>query len=798
LDESLTTLQTAQDLISAGQTQTAAGLLIPVVLANPNHAQAWYLLGLALDDRQKKIDSFNQVLRIDPSRLDARDQLDRLSNAEILPPAVAPFIESSEPKFEREAIPGQEPPAPTAASARKPGPTAAGWVIIGSLAAIFIIFISLGLWVYTRSHTPKLTPAPTETRLPHITVVPYTPTPAAAMFTPVFKARACTFSIPLGTRVKCGTVSVPLDREKNYTDLLELPVALFQSVKPGADVIFYLQGGPGQDAIKWSTTYFDDFVQPALQEYDMLFFDPRGTGQSKPAPVCPELNSVFLDSYYQTLSGEQAYAEFNALWAKCHDRLVAAGIDPAAFTTNQSAQDVADIARALGYEKINLLGISYGTRVALELMRDNPAVVGSAVLDSTVPVQAKIFNQRADDVQYALQKMFSDCALSTRCNTAYPDLEKVFNTLIERFELKPANVKVFSPVTGYSREIKVNGTDMLSAIVWGLHTSALTPVVPKAIYDIDAGDYTFLTYALGEPANEYKDLNLATYFATVCSEQIYASTPEQVDSDLGTSSVLKKFALVGIFGSSQRVFDLCRAWGARDYDPHDSQPVTSDIPTMILAGQYDPTTPVTNAILAAASLSHSHLEVVPGVGHAVTASSPCAYKMAMAFFRDPAAAPDQACLHEKTFEFFLPFDGSSPMSMDEINDPAKMVKGLVPSGWTKDLHSATYYRHAYLFDPTLVSYASITASASRALSSISGNFASVGFDTTPQKTGTHKANGLNWMIYSAKYNGEPVLLALAQVSSYKTLGIIMVVSAPELKGYTNGLLIPILDAYAPR
>ena len=82
---------------------------------------------------------------------------------------------------------------------------------------------------------------------------------------------------------------------------------------------------------------------------------------------------------------------------------------------------------------------------------------------------------------------------------------------------------------------------MLSAVVWGLHTSELVPVIPKAIYDTQNGDYTFLSFALGVPGGEYNSLGMGTYFATVCPEQVYASTPQEVDADLNLSPVLKLF-----------------------------------------------------------------------------------------------------------------------------------------------------------------------------------------------------------------------------------------------------------------
>lgn len=804
-------LQTAYAQIKAGETEQACQSLIPMVRENPNLVEGWFLLGHAVSEKSKKIQCFEQVLRIEPNHAAAQKQLARLT----APAVVAPFIVEDAPgaatpskqaPVERVAPPRENPSAPVMQPSALPGPkkrpARRPWVWLGLAGVLGLVFVGWGGWWGVNYWLP-VSPAPTQvvnlpatqTTLPPTATAAPSPTP---VFTPVFRGTACPFDLPLGTRVKCGVVKVPQDRTKNFTDLIELPVVLFQSAKPNADVIFYLQGGPGEEAIDWSLALFEDYVTPLLQEYDLVFFDPRGTGRSEPALDCPELNSVFLDAYFQNRSEEEAFQDFTAAWGRCRSRFISEGIDPAAFNTTQSAADVHDLVVALGYEQVNLLGISYGTRLGLTVMRDYPEIVRSAVLDSVVPMQAKMFNRRASDVQSALQKVFSDCAASAHCNQAYPNLEVIFNRLVERFDQEPVTIKAFSPASGFNYEVKVNGVDLLSAIVWGLHNSELVPVVPKAIYDIERGDYTFLSFALGVPGNEYNTLGMGTYFATVCPEQVYASTPQEVDADLNLSPVIKKFALAGLFGSSQRVFDLCDAWGARAHQPADSLPVTAEIPVLIISGQYDPTTPVSTGEMLAADLPQSYFYVIPGMGHGATVGNDCSFTILMSFLADPTQTPDAACLPLANFEFFLPYDGQQPVAVAPIVDASGQFQGVVPAGWKKDFHYPIYYRRAYLFDPTLVDYEAFPGSKSQVIGSLARSFAQSGFDDTPKKTGTYTANALEWTIYSSTYNGEPVMIGLAQVSRYQTLGVIMVTSAPEREAYYRGLFLPILESYAPR
>ncbi len=575
--EKTKTLERALALLKEGKKPDVRLVLMPFVKQNPEIAEGWYLLGFALTDPEKRLYCFQQVLRIDPSNLQAQKQIAKLRAAQSAPPAT---------------------PAKRASTGKKGFPV---WLwALGGGALVVVCFAAFALWyVFTNFLTAsKASLEPPVAAQPAVaTATPDGSTPTLAptsppAFTPVFRGKPCLFDIPLRAQVRCGIVSVPQNRQKNdLTNLIDLPVVVYQSAKPNADVIIYLQGGPGSESIDWSLSWFQDYVTPILQDYDMVFFDPRGTGRSEPRLDCPELNTVFLGSYFQNQSADQAFANFTNAWGKCHDRFLAGGIDVSAFNTTESAADVRDIAVALGYKKVNLLGISYGTRLALTVMRDHPEIVRSAVIDSVVPMESKMFDDRAIDVEYALNKVFTDCANSPRCNSAYPNLSTVFYQLIERFDRNPVNVKTYDPYSDYVSSISVNGVDLLSAVVAGLHTSPLVPVIPKAIYDIQNGDYTFLSYALGVSGGSYDTLSMGTYFATTCPEQVYASTPAQMDADLGAPGLIKTYSLSSIFGSTQRVFDLCNAWRAAAHDPRDSAPVTADIPTLIISGQYDPTTP---------------------------------------------------------------------------------------------------------------------------------------------------------------------------------------------------------------
>lgn len=818
-------IQQAYSLIKTGKLTEAQDILVPLVQKHPDAAEAWYMLGLAFTDTdtEKSIHAFQQVIVLDPDSNRAHEQIQKIladkekparvstspftvapdlskpASPVIIPPPPIPSYQTPlEVLRQSNSVPAMPMPVVEEKKEEETPPKKRNFapLVIGvTILVVLLVIAGLVFYVNSTQVVPALKPTAVKTRIiptdnPNLTATP-------TVYAPVFHAGACPFDVPLGKRVRCGVVRVPQDHSKNLTDLIDLPVVVYQSSQASADAVLFLQGGPGEESLDWSLASFDDYVMPILKDHDMIFFDPRGTGRSKPTLDCPELNTVFLDAYYQNRAEDEAFQAFLNAWNTCHERFIAAGVNPAAFNTTESAADAHEIVLALGYKQVSLLGISYGTRLGLTIMRDYPEMVHSAVLDSVVPVEGKMFNRRASDTQYALKKLFGDCASSAQCNGAYPELSTVFDQLVDKFDKKPVSIQVTDPTTGFLANAKVNGVDLMSAVVAGMHNSELVPVVPKAIYDIHGGDYTFLSYALGARGGSYKTTGLGTYFSTVCPEQVYVTTAEELDTDLNVSPLLKQFALTGLFGSTQNLFALCKAWDAKPAAPQDSAPVTANIPTLIISGQYDPTTPSTTGEMVANDLPKHYFYTIPGMGHGATVGNACAAKIMLAFLNTPENEPNTSCLTAKPFAFFLPYDGKQPIAVSESSDTVNGVQGVSPDGWKKKLPEGIYMRHAYLFDVTQVQATAYNSNKKIVLEQLENSFQKDGLSETPRVIDTRVVNKLTWTVYATKFNGEPVIMALAQTSTGRTMVLTMVVSAAERDAFYTGLFIPMLNAMLP-
>jgi pimeloyl-ACP methyl ester carboxylesterase len=467
-----------------------------------------------------------------------------------------------------------------------------------------------------------------------------TVTPAPA-YRPVFEPSGCAFAIPAGANPQCGYLLVPENRARPGSPTIRLAVAIFpsRSASPAPDPVIYLSGGPGSSALELAGYMFRQGLDPLLETRDLIFFDQRGTGYSEPVLDCPERQQEAGRLLAGGLSASEKEQVIVDAFQRCRDRLSAGGIDLTAYTSAAIAADVDDLRRALGYAQVNLYGVSYGTRLALTVMRDFPRLVRSVVLDSTLPPQVNLYTSLAPNAERAFDVLFDRCAANASCGAAYPDLKTVFYDLVDRLNADPLPVIVRSG--GVDFEVLVDGGLLVDVLFVGLYNPPVIATMPQMIYNMNQGDPSILQERLGlyfDPSTA-----LGMQMSVICAEELPFGSPEEAFS---LAEGLQP-QIAGFFpGSIQPLFAVCQMWGAAAPDPRENQAVSSDIPTLILAGEFDPVTPPDWGRMAAASLTRSYFYEFPANGHWVTRSSPCALSMMFAFLEDPGQAPRDGCITE--------------------------------------------------------------------------------------------------------------------------------------------------------
>lgn len=481
---------------------------------------------------------------------------------------------------------------------------------------------------------------------------------------PFFEEGDCLF--PAIDGVICGFLIVPEDRSQPEGSTVELAVAIIEpyGANPDPVPVIYLEGGPGGAPLISVDTFL---TEPILENHTLILFDQRGTGFSLPSLNCPELEAAD--------EGDDG----NPVEA-CRDRLQAEGIDLQMYNSANSAADVYDLATALGYDTINLWGISYGTKLGLTVMRDYPEIVQSAVLDSVYAPEVDDFQNQTTAALSALNALFESCAADSVCGEAYPDLENDFYTMLDQFDTEPVEIDMNGEL------VTLDGSTIYNSLFTTLYNTQALPFLPYGISllaygesddDLAAG-YAIISDAefpveleSPEPVvdpvadseevlsyiDEYGQIDDSEgmAYSVDCQEEYQLN---DVDSALALVETAPAPLSAYFTDSINSSLSDCDIWNVETADPIEAERVISDVPTLLFAGSFDPITPVASAESALQGLSNGQLMIFPAAGHGITFtqtdSGACAKDIMLAFLDDPGALLDSGCIDAtSTIEFYV-------------------------------------------------------------------------------------------------------------------------------------------------
>ena len=292
----------------------------------------------------------------------------------------------------------------------------------------------------------------------------------------------------------------------------------------------------------------------------------------------------------------------------------------------------------MGYEQVDVWGLSYGTRLALAVAQDFPEAVNSLVLDSALPPSVNQVVDRAANAERAFRVLFDGCAADAACSTAYPDLENVFYGLVADLNATPASYLAQHPRTGVVHNVVLTGDRLIDTLIDALSDASLIPFVPLVAASIRQGDFTLMSQATS--LLTFNDSHSAGMFYSVnCADQVSRTSARQIFAAQRTVRPEIAEAL-----SEDARLRICAGWGAASLSRSAAGPVVSGVPTLILAGEADPLTPPEYAEIAGRTLPNSRWFEFPGVGHAVEPTALCAHVMMVDFLANPMLVPDASCL----------------------------------------------------------------------------------------------------------------------------------------------------------
>jgi pimeloyl-ACP methyl ester carboxylesterase len=410
----------------------------------------------------------------------------------------------------------------------------------------------------------------------------------------------------LGSReAQCGTLKVYENRTARSGRMIDLRVAIIkaQSDHPAPDPIFYLAGGPGDAATEDATR--QQFPYSLSENHDLVFVDQRGTGGS---------NRVLVPTDSPDLTGltpEEMDAKIKALVAKFLSEI---DMDSQYYTTSVAMDDLDEVRQALGYDKINLFGYSYGATAAQYYLRQHEEHVRTVTLGGGSLLDIPVFERWAHNSQQALDRVFDLCQADDACHTAFPNLREEFTSLLARLAVQPATDSFTSP-TDRQPETITYTPDYLAPVIRKMTKDAendrsLPLLIHRAYQDNNWQGFTQFILANGN--YEWWGPQIMERVIR-CSEKWAAFNPDEV-AGLSEGSYLKGFDL----WLAQNQAANCQ-YTPPGVTPEGTSPQPgSQVPVLILNGEMDPIDPPDNMADAEALWPNSIALALPYQGHSLS------------------------------------------------------------------------------------------------------------------------------------------------------------------------------------
>jgi pimeloyl-ACP methyl ester carboxylesterase len=396
----------------------------------------------------------------------------------------------------------------------------------------------------------------------------------------------------------CGKYSVWEDRDARRGRRIELRVLVLpaQGSTRLPDPLFYFAGGPGQSAVDGASG-IGGLLTRVRTHRDLVFMDLRGTGESG-ALVC---ENPAQDAPLQAWFGEFLP---DAFVRKC---LAQQSADVRLYANPPAVDDVEEVRAALGYGRINLFGISGGTRTAQVYLGRHPGSVRAMVLKGVVPMDMENPLPHARNLETSLKALLDACAADTACRTAYPDLAGDWERSKQHFAAGPVEAAVTHPATGKSGRVRFDRgayADGVRHVLYSVHASRELPAMVHAAAggNFDAFAQRELRQAIG-----FGDIADGSFLSTTCAEDVRYISEEDVQR-----------ATKGTFLGDYRVRRqqaACAIWPSADFGPDFQNAVRSPVPALLISGVHDAVTSPEGAERVAQALFNSRHVIFPNQSH---------------------------------------------------------------------------------------------------------------------------------------------------------------------------------------
>jgi len=448
-------------------------------------------------------------------------------------------------------------------------------------------------------------------------------------------------------QAQCGNLSVPENPAEPGGRHISLRVARIPAInrRKEPDPLFILAGGPGMAA----TNFYASAARPferIHRDRDIVLVDQRGTGQSNPLNCTLDDDALYRATDAQIAADAQRC--LSTLEKTSHVEF---------FTTSIAVRDLEAVRLALGYQRINLYGVSYGTRVAQHYLRRFPERTRSVILDGVVPPQLALGTATAVNAENTLSNILSRCAHDAQCSKQFGDPTVAYHTLRSTLQAHPVSVNLSDPTSGEPSKLEFTPYHLATVLRLGSYTAEQAALLPLMLHGATAASANFIPLASQflMVNRSYGDaVAYGMHNSVVCSEDVPFWDLTKVNRSEMEKTYLGTAQLDGLKS-------ICSIWprGTVDSDFHSE--LHSNVPALLLSGGDDPVTPPADAEQAKRGFAHSIHVVIKGFGHGQL-TAPCVDRVMATFVsKGSVDGLDVSCVrNDVPMPFFITVGGPSP------------------------------------------------------------------------------------------------------------------------------------------
>jgi pimeloyl-ACP methyl ester carboxylesterase len=470
--------------------------------------------------------------------------------------------------------------------------------------------------------------------------------------------------------IRCGRYEVFEDRHAKRGRKISLKVVVVPALAATAapDPVFYFMGGPGGSAIDTITKAGRSYLAFLRKNRDLVFIDQRGTGESNRLACDLHGDKNEMAPYFRgSLDLEKVKACKADLEKIANLKL---------YTTNIAMEDIDEVRSALGYDKINLYGGSYGSTAAMVYLRLFPRRVRSVTLIGVAPPNLKLPISFAKGVQHALERLFEDCAADEKCDDAFPSLKQDFDAVLQRLEKTPATFEIPNPVTKQSEKVTLTRdafADHVRALLYSTEYSKWLPLIIRKAAEQNFTLFGLISFQVYRGLDDL--IARGMHYSVVCAEDLPFITDKEAERETA-GTFYGNFKL-------KAYRDICSVWPTAKVSPGFVNPVKSDAPVVMFSGDVDPVTPPWIGAAALRYLPDGRQIVVRDLAHSIS-NNPCIDNLTAKFVETASAKDlDASCVEKIHRSGFITVGMLSPQKRLPDESVSETWRGVLDVGTAK-------------------------------------------------------------------------------------------------------------------